>query len=117
LKVRTYKEEDAQALANIYYNTIRHINIRDYSAEQINAWAPYDSVKDYSGWQEKLAKVKPFVAVINDTIVGFAEFDAKRHIDCFMCIMNTKAKGIGSALMKAIFAAAQKQNIGRILRK
>jgi len=114
IHIRQYQESDAAAIANIYYNTIHKINNRDYSAEQINAWAPYASVENYSGWQAKLAKVKPFVAVINDTIVGFAEFEANGHIDCFYVHHEYQSKGIGSALMKAIFDKAEKQNIGRI---
>jgi|GEM_PF-1721329 len=114
IHVRQYQESDAAAIASIYYNTIHNINSRDYSVEQINAWAPYDSVKDYSGWKEKLAKVKPFVAVIGDIIVGFAEFEPNGHIDCFYVHHEYQGKGIGSALMKAIFDSAEKQNIGRI---
>jgi putative acetyltransferase len=114
IKVRTYKEDDAHALASIYYHTIHSINIRDYSEEQVNAWAPYASVENYSGWQKKLAKIKPFVATINETTVGFAEFESNGHIDCFYVHHEFQGKGIGSTLMKAIFDAAQKQNIDRI---
>lgn len=114
IEIRTYKEDDAKSVAGIYYNTIHSINIRDYSKEQINAWAPYDSVEDYSGWQKKLAKVRPFVATINETIVGFAEFEPNGHIDCFYVHHEYQAKGIGSALMKAIFYKAEKQSIKRI---
>lgn len=112
--IRGYKKADAEALAAIYYNTIHTINIRDYTEEQVNAWAPYDSVKDYSGWQEKLAKVKPFVAVINDIVVGFAEFEPNGHVDCFYVHHEYQGKGIGTALMKAIFDKAKQESIERV---
>lgn len=114
IKVRTYQETDAPTLAMIYYHTIHNINIRDYSEEQVNAWAPYDSVEDYSGWQKKLAMVRPFVAVINDIIVGFAEFEPNGHIDCFYVHHEFQGKGVGSALMVAIVDKAQKEDIVRI---
>lgn len=112
--IRKYKEADATAIANIYYNTIHTVNIRDYTSAQINAWAPYDSVQDYSGWQEKLAKIQPFVATINDKVVGFAEFEPNGHIDCFYVHHEYQGKGIGSALMAAIFDEGKKQQINRI---
>ena len=116
--IRKYKTADAQALASIYYHTIHNINIRDYTEEQVNAWAPYSSVEDYSGWQEKLAKIKPFVAVLDDVITGFAEFepiiDQGGHIDCFYVHHEHQGKGFGSALMNAVFDKAKQEGIARI---
>ena len=114
INIRTYQKSDAEAIASIYYNTIHNINTRDYSKEQINAWAPYASVEDYSGWQKKLEKVKPFVATINETIVGFAEFEPNGHIDCFYVHHEYQGKGVGTALIQAVFDAAKKQSIRRI---
>jgi len=114
IKIRQYKPDDAKSLALIYYHTIHNINIQDYTEEQVNAWAPYDSVEDYSGWQRKLAKVKPFVAVIDELPVGFAEFEEYGHIDCFYVHHEWNGKGIGSKLMAAIFEKAAVQNISRI---
>lgn len=114
IRIRKYKESDAPAIASIYYNTIHTVNTRDYTEEQVNAWAPYDSVQDYSGWQEKLAKIQPFVATINDTVVGFAEFEPNGHIDCFYVHHEYQGKGIGSALMAYIFDEGKKQKIDRI---
>lgn len=112
--IRAYQETDVPALANIFYHTIHTIHRRDYTEEQVNAWAPHDSAENYSGWQKKLAKVKPYVAVVNETIVGFAEFETSGHIDCFYVHHEWQSKGIGSALMKAIIQKAEKQSISRI---
>ena len=43
--IRQYIPDDAQHLANIYYHTIHHINVKDYSEDQINAWAPASSLE------------------------------------------------------------------------
>ncbi len=114
IAVRKYKAEDAGSIAQLYYHTIHNINSHDYTEEQVNVWAPYDSVKDYSGWQEKLAKIQPFVATINDIVVGFAEFEPNGHIDCFYVHHEYQGKSIGSALMAAIFNEGKKQKINRI---
>jgi putative acetyltransferase len=114
INIRKYTESDAHAFANIYYNTIHTVNTRDYTEEQVNAWAPSTSVKDYSVWQEKLAKTQPFVATIGDKVVGFAEFESNGHIDCFYVHHDYQGQAIGSALMTTIFNEAKKDNIIRI---
>jgi len=112
--VRTYRSSDAPAIAALYYNTVHNINIRDYSEEQVNVWAPYKSLKDYSRWQKKLKNTKPFVGVINKTIVGFAEFELNGEIDCFYVHHEYQGKGVGSALIGAIFKRANQENISYI---
>ena len=110
---RPYKISDAQALANIYYYTIHHINIRDYSIEQVNAWAP-SSCLELDGWKKKWEKLPPIVATLNDEIVGFTEFESSGHIDCFYVHHQHQGKGVGSVLMAAIDANAKKNNIIRL---
>ncbi len=111
--IREYKPEDVQDLANIYYNTIHKVNIRDYTEEQLNVWAP-DTSLEKSRWAEKLERTRPFVAIIEDTIVGFAEFESDGHIDCFYCHHEWIGYGIGSALMNAINKKAREQKNQRI---
>jgi len=52
--------------------------------------------------------------VVDQTIVGFAEFEKNGHIDCFYVHHEWQGKGVGSALIKAIDERAKKQNIPRI---
>ena len=53
--VRNYKPEDSQALADIYYNTIHQINIKHYTEEQVNVWAPETSL-EAGGWAKNFEK-------------------------------------------------------------
>lgn len=114
IQVRHYQDGDAEFLSQIYYNTIHMVNAKDYSKEQLDAWAPWSSVQDYSGWKEKLEKIKPFVALIGETIVGFAEFELNGHIDCFYVHHEFQGSGIGSALMREIDTEARKKSLPRI---
>lgn len=54
--IRLYNEADASALAAIYFNTIHNINSKDYSSEQINAWALVSSLET-DGWMRKWQKL------------------------------------------------------------
>ena len=111
--IKDYEEEDAMQLVCIYFNTIHNINIKDYSSEQINAWAPSSSLET-AGWVRKWKNIPPIVAMINQQAVGFAEFETNGHIDCFYCHHEFQGLGIGTVLMKAIENRAKKNHINRI---
>ena len=57
---------------------------------------------DSRAWTDKLAKTKPFVAIINRQIVGFAELEENGHIDRFYCHQDSQRQGIGTALLEAV---------------
>lgn len=113
IEVRKYRPEDAQALASIYYNTIHRINVRDYSKEQVDAWAPQTSL-GAAGWAKKFEMTCPFVAINDGMAVGFAEFESDGHIDCFYCHHDWIGRGVGSCLMKAIHEEARLLGIKRL---
>ncbi len=114
IQVRRYQDGDAKFLSQIYYNTIHTVNAKDYTKNQLDAWAPWSSVQDYSGWQEKLEKIKPYVALIDDIIVGFAEFEPTGHIDCFYVHHEFQGSGVGSALIHEIEKEAVDKSITRV---
>lgn len=113
LKIRVYQEADAPVLAELYYQTIHQINRQDYSAEQVNAWAP-EASRQADKWREKWKKLAPMVAVMGDKIVGFAEFESNGHIDCFYCHHDYQGCGVGSALMAEIEKRAGESGVERI---
>jgi len=39
ITIRDYVDGDANSLWEIFYNTIRNVNIRDYSQVEVEAWA------------------------------------------------------------------------------
>ncbi|WP_131782883.1 GNAT family N-acetyltransferase [Legionella gresilensis] len=113
ITVRPYQEVDAPALAAIYYNTIHQVNSRDYSPEQINAWAPVSSLQA-ERWNPKWKRIVPLVAILHDKIVGFAEFEATGHIDCFYVHHSYQGHGAGKALMREIENKAKQEQIPRL---
>lgn len=109
--IRPYKESDASALWAIYFHTVRHINIRDYSQAQVEAWAPQSF--DLAVWRQKMSEISPFVAEIDDQIVGYADLQLSGLIDHFFCHHQYQGQGIGRALMAHIFAVGRSQGIRR----
>lgn len=56
--IRDYKKPDAQSLADIYFYTIHNVNQKDYTNDQLNAWAPSRCLTE-TGWESKWDKLKP----------------------------------------------------------
>lgn len=88
------------------------INSQHYTKEQIAVWAPVKSLEP-EGWLKKFLTTNPFVAQIEDQVVGFAELQ-NGHIDCFYCHHLWIGQGVGSALMDKIFEEACQKNITHV---
>lgn len=111
--VRNYHLEEAKDLMDIFYNTIHKVNIKDYTSEQVNAWADKSDMK-LDLWSERFLKNNPLVAIADGKVVGFAEFKSNGYIDCFYVHHGWIGKGVGRALMQEIFSRAKKNDIKRI---
>lgn len=114
ITIRKYTPADAQALAGIFYNTIHLINSQHYSKAQVDVWAPRSSFENPEGWVKKFQRTEPWVALIGNEIVGFAEFEPDGHIDCFYCHHQWLGQGVGSALMQQIHLEAGQKKIARL---
>ncbi|WP_089724188.1 GNAT family N-acetyltransferase [Candidatus Thiosymbion oneisti] len=113
ITIRAYRVEDASRLRSIFYHTVHHINKAHYTKEQLDAWAPLSS-RNPDSWLNKWATTPPFVAIIQDNIVGFAQIDKKGYIDTLYVHHRYHHKGIGSSLMRAMIDWAKQQSIHRI---
>ena len=61
--IRNYRLEDVKALMNIFYNTIHKVNIKDYSLEQVEAWAPKSNLK-LEDWEKRFSRTYPIIATL-----------------------------------------------------
>jgi len=109
--VRKFTTGDEKALWQIKYDTIRKINIKNYSEQQVQAWAP--DFFEESKWTQRVKEMNPFVAEIDGNIVGYADVQSDGYIDHFFCHFEYQGRGIGKALMKALFEEGQAAGIRR----
>ena len=107
--VRKAKAEDAGEWAALLYDTVHAVNSRDYTKEQIHAWAP--AVPSPAEIAERQKDHLTWVAVADERIVGFVELKASGYIDCFYCHKDFLRQGIGSLLFNSVEAAADKKRM------
>ena len=110
--VRKYKKGDEKAIWQIKHDTIRKVNINDYSEQQVQAWAP--DIYNQEQWTKRIKEMNPFVAEIDGNIVGYADVQSDGYIDHFFCHYEYQGLGIGKALMQSIFKKAQAERINRL---
>ncbi|MZI95758.1 GNAT family N-acetyltransferase [Vibrio sp. CAIM 722] len=111
IKVRRYSESDIPALWEIFYHTIRNINIRDYSRAQVEAWAPDNF--DQAIWQRKMHSIAPYVAVLDGEIVGYTDLQDDGLIDHFFCHHQYQGRGIGKIMMEHVFEQGKLRGISK----
>lgn len=109
--IRPYQPGEEPLLRELFYNTVHNVNQRDYDAAQRSAWAPLQY--DENAWAMRMLKSEPFVALHNDSIVGFADVQADGYIDFFFCHHAYQGKGVGKALMQHILKTGKRYGVKR----
>lgn len=110
--IREFREQDAPILWALFYNTIRNINLRDYTEQQVTAWAPDEF--DAQLWLKKMTVIQPFVAELDGVIVGYSDVQPSGLVDHFFCHHEYQGQGVGRALMTHVIKQAEAKGLDRI---
>jgi len=105
MQVREYREDDVAAIVALFRDTVRRVNSRDYSSEQVEAWAPDDI--DVGAWAHRLARRFTVVAEIDGWVAGFADLEDDGHLDHLYVHADHPHCGVGRALLAVIEAEAR----------
>ena len=112
LHIRAYAEGDAQALRQVFHSSIHQVASRNYTAEQIAAWAPAHF--DAQEWAARMRGIRPFVAELGGQVAGYADLQPDGYIDHFYVAGHAAGQGVGRALMGHIHQAATAHAIMRL---
>ncbi len=112
IRIRLFETQDAEQIARLFYETVREINLGDYSSSQVQAWAPDDI--HFRNWAEVCSSRFTYVADDEGVIAGFGELEPNGHIDCFYCHKNYQRCGVGSQIYRAIEAKAVELPVSRL---
>ena len=111
-KLRPYEPGDATALLDLFRDTVRRVNARDYGPEQIRTWAS-DEI-DSAAWADWFAGRFVVVAEEASRPVGFAELEPDGHIDRFYVSADHQGQGIGRDLLAALETEARRRGLARL---
>ena len=105
--IRKFRNKDADAVSELIVDNLRTVNIRDYSAELMDALAEYKTPQQVL---IAAAECDAFVAVENEAILGVAMLDEDQLANVFTHT-RMHGKGIGRSLLDHIETRAREQNI------
>jgi len=109
MQIRQFKAGDEAALLAVFRSAVHQVAARNYSLEQVLAWAPSDLAVEEFG--VRLRENKPFVAVMGLEPVGFADLQEDGYIDQFYVSGHLGGRGIGCLLMNHLEAEAALRGI------
>jgi len=112
IKIRLFEAQDAEQIAKLFHETVREVNVRDYSNNQVRAWAPDDM--HFRNWVEVCSNRFTYVADDEGVIAGFGELEPNGHIDCFYCHKNYQRCGVGRQIYRAIEAKAVELSVSSL---
>lgn len=112
LVVRPFTPSDTIPIMTLFRDTVRNVNIRDYSAAQVAAWAP--DVMDEALWLGSLVAHATLVAVEDGRIVGFGDWEPNGHLDRFYVHKDRQGVGVGTMLLHAVEDGARALGVRRM---
>lgn len=110
--IRPFHIGDETALHRVFHGAVHHVASRDYTPEQINAWAPAEP--DHEAWMLKMRSLHPFIAEVDGVIAGYADLQASGYIDHFFVSADFPRRGVGRMLMDHIHEEAAHLGIAEL---
>lgn len=107
--LRAYQPSDLEELAALFYDTVHRVNVRDYTPQQLDAWAT--GQVDREAWNASLLAHDSVVAVEDGVIVGFGDMDPTGYLDRLYVHAEHQGEGIATAICNRLEGTVQ----GRIV--
>lgn len=108
IKIHPAHLDDGKQIGQIIYDTVRSINRKDYSQQQVEAWAPDPFI--FSTYEESFA----YVAELRGLIVGFGNLTSSGYLHRFYVHKDFQGQRIGSLLLKFLEDKAQSLGLKKI---
>lgn len=96
LILRVYKPADCKALTELFYETVHSVNTKDYTKEQVDAWA--DGNVDLEKWNQSFLEHYTVIAEEENGITGFGDISDTGYLDRLYVHKAYQHQGIASAI-------------------
>jgi putative acetyltransferase len=113
LRVRPYASVDLDSLILLFQRSVRVVARRDYTVEQVFAWAP-DAI-DRECWTVRLAASDTWVAAFGERPAGFISLEPEGHLDMLYVDPDFQSRGVASRLLHRLEASAEARGLARLL--
>lgn len=94
--IREYEPKDCKELAGLFYNTVHTVDAKDYTKEQLDAWAT--GKIDLEKWNQAFQEHYSIVAVDGEITIGFGDIDKTGYLDRLYVHKDYQGKGVATAV-------------------
>jgi putative acetyltransferase len=110
--IRPYRPGEEEQLRAIFHSSVHGIARRDYTQEQLHAWAPeqYDAAL----WRQRMRANQSLVVEVDGALAAFTDLQPSGYIDMFFVAAPYAGRGIGQALLQHIVALANGRGIAEL---
>lgn len=110
--IRLYTPADLDGLIRLFHASVRRIAIKDYTEDQVKAWAPDDA--DRERWASRRASRPTWVAEIDGVLAGFTDLEPDGHVDMMFVHPDHQGRGVAGALLRQVEAEAARLGLDRL---
>ncbi len=112
--IRIYKatKNDVNEITLLFRDTIRNVNNKDYTEEEIEDWSSWWN--DHDKWLKRIAEQFFIKAMIENKIVGFCSLAFDGYLDLLFTHKDYQGRGVASSLMRRVESKARQQGIDLI---
>ena len=100
MDLRRYRTGDLPALSRLFGETVRRVNIRDYTPAQAEAWAAGEA--DLLARDDWFRRLYTLVAEADGQIAGYGNVDGTGYLDHLFVRWDCQGRGIATALCDAL---------------
>ncbi len=111
--IRKYKETDIEEIAALFYDTVHHINTKDYTEEQVNVWASGDI--DKAAWNRSFLVHYSIVVVEKGILLGFGDIDNTGYLDRLFVHKDFQGKGVATCICNELEKHIREQGVGKMV--
>lgn len=103
--LRDYADSDGPATLEVFLRAVRLTAARDYTPEQVAAWAS-DEI-DPAGWAERRRSARTRVAEVDGRVVAFTDVDERGYVDMLFVDPAVARRGVATALLEWVTTTAR----------
>lgn len=96
MHIRRYQNDDLEAVANVFTESVHELAAEHYDAHQRDVWA--QRPPDLNAWAKRLAPLNTLVADADGQIAGFLTYTTSGYIDLLFTSPRCARSGVASQL-------------------
>lgn len=113
-RLRLYRPADLEELIWLFYHSVHTAAWRDYTPEELDAWAASPESVDRAAWGESLAAHYTVVAEQDGKLLGFGDMDETGYLDRLYVHGEFQGQGVAASIAQALEGFARGLGVERV---